>query len=314
MEDVKCLFCNIQNDEIFWEENGYRGRKCQKCNLIYISPRPTESEMRALYEKDKGGSSAARGHFRYSYFKELNARYTLNRILRYKAAGSILELGSGGGQFLEVAKNRSFIPYAVEINKELADYLSDQLNFRTENCSASNPDYFGSQKFDVIYHKDLLSHLHFPKEAFKNLNQKLKDDGILVFETGNFGDLSKGWIRFIGILNYPEHVYLFSDRNVKELLKSSGFELIKSYYHSMALFFFVKKVVNGLKRLFEFVRYNKIITDRKSPDEQVISRRNLTFYQKNIGFLMHCILYRLSKGFPHCWPSTIIYIARKSKN
>ncbi len=44
MEYIQSIFCHRSSDQIVIEENGYKGRKCSQCGLIFISPRPTFSD------------------------------------------------------------------------------------------------------------------------------------------------------------------------------------------------------------------------------------------------------------------------------
>jgi len=318
VEEVKCLFCQTETDKVFWEENGYKGRKCQRCGLIYISPRPSEEEMKTLYEQGLAGGATAEEQMENRYLKDLNARYTLGLIQKYKQTGRLLEIGSGGGQFLQAAKSASFSPYAVEINRKQAQYIEDTLKIPTENCSASWPHFFKDLQFDVIYHKDLLSHLHNPLEVFKTIHTKLKDDGILVFETGNFGDLSKRWLNFLGRVSYPEHVYLFSRQNILDLLNLSGFACLETHYHTVVVSALFWKVFFSLTDLF--AHYVKLARKGSTELPDLLSKQvkskplhhtNYTFTQKLKDLLPHLLAYRLSKPFPHSWPSTVIFIAKK---
>lgn len=318
MEEVKCYFCHTVTDKVFWEENGYKGRKCDQCGLIYISPRPTEAEMTILYEQGMAGGASAEEQIANRYIKDLNAGYTMGFILKYKQKGRILEIGPGGGQFLQAARKLNFEPYAVEINRKQADYLAQELHIPAENCSASSPDFFKIQMFDVIYHKDLLSHLHNPLEVLRNLNDKLADDGIMVFETGNVGDLSCRWINFLGRLSYPEHVYLFSRQNILDLLRFSGFVCVESHYHTTVLSAVFWKLFFNLKGFIHYAKQikkgfgSKPVIPGQPAGKKFSKRRDYTLFQKLKDFIPHSLAYRLSRRFPHSWPSTIIFIVRKS--
>jgi SAM-dependent methyltransferase len=324
VEEVKCLFCYSGTEKVFWEENGYQGRKCDKCGLIYMSPRPTEEEMKALYEQGIAGGATAEEQIENRYLKDLNALYTLKLIQKYKPTGSLLEIGPGGGQFLQAAKSARFAPYAVEINEKQAQYLEDTLKIPTENCSASWPYFFKELQFDVIYHKDLLSHLHNPLEVFKTIHKRLKDDGILVFETGNFGDLSKRWITFLGRLSYPEHIYLFSRQNILDLLSLSGFACLETHHHTIVVSALFWRVFFSLKGfLAQHVKtarkgadkMPKLLAGQKEEAVDIMNKPfqpiSYTFTDKLKDLLPHLLAYRLSKLFPHSWPSTIICIAQK---
>jgi hypothetical protein len=49
MNESRCIFCEIESHQILIEENGYKGKKCPQCGLIYISPRPSLDEIVDLY-------------------------------------------------------------------------------------------------------------------------------------------------------------------------------------------------------------------------------------------------------------------------
>ena len=54
MESIDCIFCNTSEAEarVVIEENGFSGRQCPACGLVYISPRPTLAEISNIYEHE----------------------------------------------------------------------------------------------------------------------------------------------------------------------------------------------------------------------------------------------------------------------
>ena len=52
MEDIGCIFCGTEGSAAIIEEKGYTGRKCVRCGLIYVSPRPSRHEVVDLYGHD----------------------------------------------------------------------------------------------------------------------------------------------------------------------------------------------------------------------------------------------------------------------
>lgn len=295
MEEVNCLFCNKKHQS-FWIESGYTGRKCFQCGLIYLSPRPDSKEMQLLYNTGRAGGESAREQIAYNYGKDLMTKHILSIIKTFKTKGDFLEVGAGGGQCLLNARKEGFNPFAIEINKESAIYISKELGVKVENVSASDSRYFESQKFDVICHIDVLSHLHDPIGAFRISSNKLKKDGILVFETGNLAGVHRFWLNLIGRLGYPEHLYMCSIGSVKHLLRLSDFKLIAYHSYSIVLYQLISKILK--------------IKEHK-PEHSDTSDKNISFYQK----LKHCIgyflVYRLGTIFPKSWPATVIYIASK---
>jgi len=205
MEDISCIFCGKPSDDVAITENGYTGRKCQECNLIFISPRPSAAEITHLYTAEHAVLYAD-AQFHFERFSRMLAASTLAKIRNYKKGGSLLELGPGGGSFLLEARNCGYEPYGIELNPIEARWINEKLRIPCENV-ALNEGSFGGKRFDIIYHKDVLSHLHDPIGAFADMNRTLKKNGLLVFETGNIADVEKKHYRFIYQFLYPDHLF-----------------------------------------------------------------------------------------------------------
>lgn len=295
MEEIGCPFCKNIIGKVFWEENGYLGKKCDDCEVIFISPRPDEKEMEKLYATGEAGGDNAKKHQRYSFYKDIMARHTLKILKSLKQTGDILELGSGGGQFLKMAKKYGFTPFGEEINRDQADFISKNFLIQMESKPAEDDSIFGERKFDIIYHKDLLSHLRDPIKAFKVFYEKLKPGGILVFETGNNAGLSMFWLKFLGRMSYPEHLYFFFEKSVRQLLDISGFKTVKRYSYSIVLARLAAKLLGAPKN----ASGNKIFNEKT------------TLGKKLESYFMFFLTYRIGKFLPRSWPSTIIYVAVK---
>jgi len=231
MENINCLFCNKGSHRIVIEENGYTGRKCFHCGLIYISPRPSLDEILILYGHDKAHISAG-SHISGEFSKRLYARHNLKFITSYAKKGSILEIGAGAGYFLDEAKKLGFDPYGIEFNSVQAQFIRDQLNIPCEESPVSASVFKGIQ-FDVVYHCDVISHFFDPFSEFKNIHQKMKKGGILIFETGNLGEVKQKYFKYFDRFQYPDHLFFFSRDNLIELLEKTGFEFIKIYRYSI---------------------------------------------------------------------------------
>jgi len=63
------------------------------------------------------------------------------------------------------------------------------------------------QSFDVIYHCDVVSHLHDPIADFRAMRGRLRDRGLLLFETGNLGDVPVDRLALVPRFQYPDHLF-----------------------------------------------------------------------------------------------------------
>ena len=82
---------------------------------------------------------------------------------------------------------------------------------------------FAAESFDVVYMRNVLSHLASPLEEFNIIHRLLKPSGYLIFETGNVAELPP---ETAGELELPDHLFHFSEATIRKLLERSGFDWI----------------------------------------------------------------------------------------
>ncbi|MCJ7443030.1 MAG: class I SAM-dependent methyltransferase [Methanotrichaceae archaeon] len=239
MIEIKCPFCDIFSNNIVITETGYTGKKCKKCNTIFISPRPTKLEMIQLYEEDNACISAE-AHILPNLGSWLHAKHNLSLIKKHIPFGSILEIGAGGGWFLDEARSCGFEVYGIEINNKQANFINTELDIACESAPL-NDSSFGTKKFDIIYHCDVISHFYDPSDEFKKINSKLNDNGFVVFETGN-GDMDDAYYKWFPSFQYPDHLFFFNEYSLNLLLHQTGFEIIKIYRYSILPQLFFNKI------------------------------------------------------------------------
>ena len=175
MEKIKCIFCEKENDQVVIEENGYVGRKCSQCGLIYISPRPSFDEVRDLYGHGAAYVSAE-SHISAEFAARSYARHHLKTVNSYLENGAILEIGAGAGYFLDEARKLGLEPYGIEFNPTQANFIRNELKIPCEESPLSMST-FGGKKFDIVYHCDVISHLFDPVSEFIKTHQKMEDGG-----------------------------------------------------------------------------------------------------------------------------------------
>ena len=208
VESVSCIFCGVDDSFPAIHENGFTGRKCRRCGLIYISPRPSPDKIANLYGHDHAHISAT-AHWEAENYKRLHARHTLRILHGYAGSGELLEIGPGAGFFLEEARAAGFAPHGIELNPAQVEFIRG----RGIPCVAKTvAEAFPGQSFDVIYHCDVISHLPDPIAEFRAMHRRLRKRGLLLFETGNFGDVRVDRLARVPRFQYPDHLYLFQQR------------------------------------------------------------------------------------------------------
>lgn len=313
MEEIQCIFCNKGSEHIAVEENGYKGRKCPNCGLIYISPRPSFSETRNLYNHNQARISA-RAHILRSFIKRLCAKHSLRIIEKFITGGSLLEIGAGAGYFLDEARKRGFEVYGSEFNSIQADFIRSKFRIPCEEFSLDVTS-FGGKKFDIIYHCDVISHFYDPIADFNNISDRLKDKGILVFETGNGGDIRQKYYKLFATFQLPDHLFFFSEDNLKELLRRTEFELIKIYRYSIL----PQLLITGiLRRAGNFIKSQKKSSDISKNNAAEVPSSNVSSIRQSIkkvcNYIYYLLRYKIGYVAPKKGrPQTVIVVARKRK-
>jgi len=313
MEEAECIFCNKKSPQIVIEEEGYQCRKCPSCDLIYISNRPSLEEIERIYNKDRAIRSAEASISGF-FSRRLHARHHLRMIRKLKRKGSILEIGPAEGSFLYEARKEGFEAAGIELNHIQANFIRNRLGLSCEEAPL-DASSFGGKKFDIIYHRDVLSHFYDPIAELQKINERLKDNGFLIFETGNLGDVEEKYFKLFTSFQLPDHLFFFSDKNLKELLERTGFELIKTYRYSKVPLLWMMRSLKAKADRFASPREKKDLRKSKIPLSK-IKRFIFEYLLRNaFNYFSYLMLYKIGYVIPKKGrPQSLFVMAHKRKS
>ena len=313
MEEIKCIFCNKNDNPVVIEQDGYQCKRCPDCDLIYVSPRPSYAEIHNLY-RDDHAHTPAQTHISISQMPRLYERHHLRIIKKFLKSGSILEIGAGSGTFLDEARNAGFTVYSVEPNYAQADFIRKKFSILCEE-SITDTLSFKTDKFDIIFHRDVTSHFYDPVGEFRRMYDRLHDSGILVFETGVYGQ--NKYINLFINHQLPDHLFTFSDKSLNELLDRSGFRILKIYRYSTLLYLLLNRVLYPVR---DFIRGKPASGRCVSATMLSVKHSNgagpslITFMKKIYFCLFYILVYKIGRLFPKRGrPQKVIVVASKKK-
>jgi SAM-dependent methyltransferase len=217
----------------------YRVVACAACGLAYLSPRPPEAVLRALYERDDYyGSDTEAGYACYRE-QELALRLTFRRLLRGLArrglaGGSLLEVGCGAGYLLDEAaaffSHREGTEYSRAAAAEAAK--------RADRIHVGGIECVRGARFDVVLSSQVIEHVHRPLDFVREQVARLRPGGAVVVATPWMGS---AWQRALGrrwpSLKVPEHVVYYDRRSLARLLERCGLSQVRRipYPHAFPL-------------------------------------------------------------------------------
>ena len=310
MERISCIFCGKPGNRIAISEHGYNGLKCENCNLIFVSPRPDATEIIGLYTEHHAVSYAD-AQFQFESFGRREAAKALSIISNYRKDGSILELGPGGGSFLLEARNFGYTPFGIELNPLEARWINERLGIPCESDPLTECSFAG-RKFDIVYHKDVLSHLSDPVGVFRAINQSMNKTGLLVFETGNIADVKDKHYKWFSEFLYPDHLFFFGEKSLKILLERTEFSCLHIHRYAILLPLLLKRMLWRVKdplkdkKTVEKMKLKKEINPARSRKMSAKRRLRLSYryvsqYLDKFGVILP------KKG----WPLRLLVIAEK---
>jgi 2-polyprenyl-3-methyl-5-hydroxy-6-metoxy-1,4-benzoquinol methylase len=233
MHEIGCVLCDGAGSKPVIVESGFTGRQCANCGLIFISPRPSRDEIEEVYRQgDAHLSPQWFVHGREAIASRLRAARDAQLVQRHAAGGSLLEIGPGRGTFLAAARRRGFDVFGVELNPTQASFIRAELGVPCAESLEAAQELAGG-RFDVIYHRDVLSHFYDPHEEMERLRALLKPGGLHIFETGNLADVDHRYLRLIASFQYPDHLFFYGERSLRKLLEQTGFAHVQTHRWSV---------------------------------------------------------------------------------
>ena len=305
MEHITCIFCAHDNASIMIEEDGYQGKKCHECSLIYISPRPMVNEVIDIYGHNNAHISA-QSHIEGNYLKRLYARHNLGILKKFIKKGTLLEIGAGAGYFLDEARKAGFEPCGIELNPDQAHFMQQTLHIPCEQKPLSLSSFSG-KTFDVIYHSDVISHFHDPVHEFHTMHGLLQNNGYLLFETGNIGDVDPRYYSLFPRFQYPDHLFFFTQKTLQVLLERTGFELVAYHAYSIVPQLYVMRWLKSIMSSTNKPASPSARNAAKTKKSLLMSFIKIIYY-----YALYVLRYRIGYFFPKVnRPQTIIIVAKK---
>ena len=176
----------------------------------------------------------------------LSFKKLAKNLIKTYNPNSILEIGSNDGPLIRNFSKKKVI--CVEPCKNLA-IITKRMGYKTYasfwNMRLAKKIKSKSEKVELIYSANTLSHISNLNSVFRSLTYILSEEGILIIEEPSLLEcLQKiSYDQF-----YNEHIYVFSLLSINNLIKKYGLEVFnieKLNTHGGSLRYYIKKVSNN---------------------------------------------------------------------
>ena len=225
-EPVPCSVCGGERVQPLFRTKGYFVVRCVGCGLLYRNPGIRPERLGDLYA----------GHYsRFltgSYAKDRQRRYRLvmdafDPLFADGAGRRLLDFGCGAGLFLDLAHERGFDCYGVDLSEDSVEKARQRPSGTHAHFgSPADVPEIAAGGFDLVTMWSVLAHLATPVEDLTMLRGLLGADGALLILTVNADSLllkahGPAWGGFT-----RNHLKIYSPSNLPLLLRQAGFEAV----------------------------------------------------------------------------------------
>lgn len=214
--------------------------RCRACGYIFDNPRPAPQELVRFYSQS--------GKYE-SWLRELGAREALwkrrlEKLQSTRKTGSLLDVGTGIGQFLAVARSSYSEVYGTEVSTTAIGIAKDKYDLDVFQGTIEDLATQG-RVFDNVTLFHVLEHVTDPTSVLKSCHALLSAKGILVIAVpnemaslraakrrvfgagGRFGKFGLPRITLDGSLD-EIHLSHFTPAVLRRLVTATGFSVLKS--------------------------------------------------------------------------------------
>lgn len=232
----RCILCNSSEREELLTKDSWQVHRCISCGLGVLDPRPTKEEIVKLYGQEYF-AQPSQGKMEQDspeFVHRLSLESSRIRFVRsHKKKGELLDMGCGNANFLFACQKKGFSVQGMDISDYAVNYAREELKLQISVGDVGDVK-LPHNYFDVITMWHFLEHTENPREVILQAKQWLKKDGVMIIDVPNYEstDAKAEWENWVG-WQLPYHLFHFTPSSLRQLLKETGFKVIKTKdYHS----------------------------------------------------------------------------------
>jgi len=233
-EIERCRICGSYNIYQFHKsDNGNKIYKCGNCKIQFMNPQYTDWHLSNYYSTYIRDESNIEEQLIQSH------SYCLSLIEKcLPTKGKLLDLGSGNGYLIKLAKGRGWNPTGHEIDCNSASVLRKKTGINILCGEIFNLNI--EEEFDAVSMLHVLEHLKRPEKYLKKISGVLKKNGILFITLPNIQSrsslfklfLEKAKLKTKNVAAYYDtdhHLWYYSPFSIRYFLEKQGFQIIRMY-------------------------------------------------------------------------------------
>jgi SAM-dependent methyltransferase len=213
--------------------------ECRNCRLIRLDPQPSPVELREYYPPDywftpeAGAADRLEQRYRRFVLRD-HLRFAERALTESEEEGLVLDVGCGGGLFLQMLAERRKVRVAgLDFSLDAA-HAAWRRGGVPAICATLSRAPLADQSCAMITMYHVLEHLYDPASYLDSAHRLLRPDGRLILQVPNaacwqfllLGDRWNG-------IDVPRHLINFRLSDLDGLLDHCGFEVLRHKHFSL---------------------------------------------------------------------------------
>jgi 2-polyprenyl-3-methyl-5-hydroxy-6-metoxy-1,4-benzoquinol methylase len=294
-EDIRCCVCGNNDPDQFnliYKRENFDVVECNACSFYFIPPYYRKKIQYQQY-KNEAVTQAIRSGNNWVKIQRHKLRFKL--IQKYKASGSLFDLGAGWGHFMLAGNELGYQTYGIEISEQPFLYCKNDLKLNVDHIDFFKMDE--SKKFDIITMWDVLEHIDKADDFIEKCAKVNQLNGYLVLQVPQidsyFAKKHKDKWKMMGL----DHVNYFSKKTITQLLSRYGYEVqtIKSSFEIKL--FIMYTILPFIKRLKAKKKVSQLEANyqiNQAERQQYFNKfTSRPMWQLKLFVFFHNILYNL---------------------
>lgn len=220
----RCPICERPPERGLFVKDGFRHVRCSDCGLIYVSLILREDVMDRYWREELAWTGILNSSPQME-LDRLKYQYGLDLVAgRVGPKRRLLDVGSGPGGFVLLAKEQGWLASALELNAESSKRLAAEgVQVIVRHLELSD---LPSEGFDLISFWEVLEHLSDPRLVLAEARRLLAPGGLLLILVPNVQSLVTRLLHEkSNTFGGHSHLNHYGPASLTRLLESQGFRV-----------------------------------------------------------------------------------------
>ncbi|MFO8054015.1 MAG: class I SAM-dependent methyltransferase [Bacteroidales bacterium] len=233
MENLQqCPLCQNQERSIFLKtrdwfltQQDFNIEQCDNCGFLFTNPRPEPHKTSDYYKSENyiSHNSEKKGlvSLIYRIIRHYSLKQKYQHIKKHTSGKSILDIGSGTGEFLNFMKINNWRVKGIEPDQKARDFSVQRYKLPVDDEPELEQIPAGS--FDVITMWHVLEHVPDLTKKIHHLKNILNQNGLLIIAVPNPDAFDAAYYeKYWAAWDVPRHLYHFRKENIRSLAQQAN--------------------------------------------------------------------------------------------